>query len=201
MLNMGQSTSVGNNLSVAQDVLADHPPSTRPKDATYQMILTNQLQRTYDHMGQYLVAKGFLDAQLSEESQLLDKAASVSSDPPEVVLREDLQAIDDLLIEVAEMMRKAVFYNFVTYVTLISFSTLVFLTPLYERAHDNEIIQVIFVAGIASLVWTVILTLYDFFWLWQCRYIVRDLEAKFSNGVLLPEDRRKLKTRLWKCLR
>ena len=67
-------------------------------------------------MGQYLVARGFLDAQLSEESQLLDIAASVSSHPPEVVIREDLQAIDDLLIEVAEMMRKAVVVNFALYV-------------------------------------------------------------------------------------
>ena len=113
---MGQSTSVGNNLSVAQEVLADHAASTRPKDATYYTILTNQLQRTYNHIGQYLVAKGFLDAQLSEGSQLLDIAASVSSDPPEVVLREDLQAIDDLLIEVAEMMRKTAVANFVIYV-------------------------------------------------------------------------------------
>lgn len=75
------------------------------------------------------------------------------------------------------------------------------MTSLHEHAHDNKIIQVIFVAIFVSLVGTVITTLYDFFWLWRCRYIVRDLEAKFSNGVLLPEDRRKLKTRLWKWLR
>ena len=86
--------------------------------------------------------------------------------------------------------------------SLISFSTLIWiLTPLHEHSHDNKIIQVIFVAVFASLVGTVISTLYDFFWFWQCRYIVRDLEAKFGNGVLLPEDKRKLKTRLWKCLR
>lgn len=72
------------------------------KDTTYHFILKSQLQKTYDHMGQYLIAKGFFDVELSEESQ--DAEATLSFGPSEEIMQADFQAIDSLLDEIAKAM-------------------------------------------------------------------------------------------------
>ena len=97
-----QPMSTENVPSVSPEISTDAAPAVQPKeDLTYHTTLKNQLQRTYDHMGQHLLARGFLSVELSEESPLLD-AASLSGRSAEVVLQEDFDAIDKLLTEMTE---------------------------------------------------------------------------------------------------
>ena len=105
---MGQSSSVESNPGGAPEVLVgsgNDAPSVKPnEDTTYHFILKSQLQKTYDHMGQYLIAKGFFDVELSEESQLLNSEATLSFGPSEEIVQADFQAIDGLLDEITKAM-------------------------------------------------------------------------------------------------
>jgi hypothetical protein len=105
---MGQSSSVERNPGGAPEVLVgngDDAPSVKPnEDTTYHFVLKSQLQKTYDHMGQYLIAKGFFDVELSEETRLLDGEAMLSFGPSEEILQADFQAINSLLDEIAKAM-------------------------------------------------------------------------------------------------
>jgi hypothetical protein len=105
---MGQSSSVESNLGGGPEVLVgngDDAPSVKPnEDTTYHLVLKSQLQETYVHMGQYLIAKGFFDVELSDESRLLDAEATLSFGPSEENLQADFQAIDSLLDEIAKAM-------------------------------------------------------------------------------------------------
>jgi hypothetical protein len=76
-----------------------------------------------------------------------------------------------------------------------------FLTPLHKHANDKEVIWVL-LSGIVWLLpgtffYGVVTTLCDFFLMWRCRYIASKLKEKFRDGVLQPEDRKKLKARSW----
>lgn len=108
---MGQSSSVESNPGGAPEVLvgsgndAPDAPSVKPNEnTTYQFLLKSQLQKTYDHMGQYLIARGFFDVELSEESQLLNSEATLSFGPSEEIVQADFQAIDGLLDEITKAM-------------------------------------------------------------------------------------------------
>ena len=113
---MGQSSSVESNLGGEPEVLVgngDDAPSVKPdQDTTYHLVLKSQLQKTYEHTGQYLIAKGFFDVDLSE-SPLLDAEATLSFDPSEENLEADFQAIDSLLDEIAKEMWHTVIGAFV----------------------------------------------------------------------------------------
>jgi hypothetical protein len=76
-----------------------------------------------------------------------------------------------------------------------------FLTPLHKHDNDEEIIWLL----LAGIVWLLpgalfsrgLATLGDFFWMWRCRYMASKLKEKFRDGVLQPEDRKKLKAKSW----
>ncbi|KIM94829.1 hypothetical protein OIDMADRAFT_21162, partial [Oidiodendron maius Zn] len=149
-------------------------------------------------MGQYLIAQGFFDVELSEESQLLNSEATLSFGPSEDILQADFQAIDGLLDEIAKAMWHKVIEDFSIAIILTPISAAIwFLTPLHKHANDNEFIWIL----LSGIVWFIpgglfsegAMILSHFFWIWRCRHMASKLKEKFHDGMLQPEDRKKLR--------
>jgi hypothetical protein len=109
-----QHESSEDAVEVLPDISSSAAPRAQPNvDKTYHTLLHNQLDRAYHHVGQYLVAKGDLDARsVSESPDPTPVFTSVST--VEEPVRADLEALHILLAEITQRVKTATINLFAT---------------------------------------------------------------------------------------